>query len=138
MLLNLVTLSVGFALLLKGADWLVTGASALARALGVTDIVIGLTVVAFGTSTPELVVSILAAAKGNTLLNYAGIKPDLVPYVCDAAPSKHGRFLPGSPIPILPTEVLRERCPDVVLILPWNIADEIVNQHAYTQSQAAH
>jgi SAM-dependent methyltransferase len=74
-----------------------------------------------------------AAAKGNTLLNYAGIKPDLVPYVCDAAPSKHRKFLPGSHIPILPPEVLRQRRPDVVLILPWNIADEIVRQHAYVR-----
>ena len=69
-----------------------------------------------------------AAAKGNTLINYAGIKPDLLPYVCDAAPSKQGKFLPGSHIPILPPTALRERRPDLVLILPWNIADEVVNQ----------
>lgn len=74
-----------------------------------------------------------AAAKGNTLLNYAGIKPDLLPYVCDAASSKQGKFLPGSHIPILPPEVLRERRPDVVLILPWNIADEIVQQYGYVR-----
>jgi SAM-dependent methyltransferase len=72
-----------------------------------------------------------AAAKGNTLLNYAGVKPDLLPYVCDAAPSKQGKFLPGSHIPILPPSALRERRPDVVLILPWNIADEIMKQHGY-------
>ena len=72
-----------------------------------------------------------AAAKGNTLLNYAGIKPDLLPYVCDAAPSKQGKFLPGSHIPILPPDALRERRPDIVLILPWNIADEVVDQHRY-------
>jgi hypothetical protein len=69
-----------------------------------------------------------AAAKGNTLLNYGGIKPDLLPYVVDAAPSKQGKFLPGSHIPILPPVQLRERRPDVVLILPWNIAHEVVTQ----------
>lgn len=74
-----------------------------------------------------------AAAKGNTLLNYAGIKPDLLPYVCDAAPSKQGKYLPGSHIPVLPAAALREDKPDVVLILPWNIADEILQQHAYVR-----
>jgi len=72
-----------------------------------------------------------AAAKGNTLLNYAGIKPDLLPYVCDAAPSKQGKFLPGNHIPILPPAVLRKDKPDIVLVLPWNIAEEIMEQHAY-------
>lgn len=72
-----------------------------------------------------------AAAKGNTLLNYAGIKPDLLPFVCDAAPSKQGKFLPGSHIPILPPDVLREQTPDYVLILPWNIAPEIRQQNAH-------
>ena len=72
-----------------------------------------------------------AAAKGNTLLNFAGIKPDLLPYVCDAAPSKQGKFLPGSHIPILPPAVLCERRPDIVLILPWNLADEVIRQHEY-------
>ena len=71
-----------------------------------------------------------AAAKGNTLLNYAGVKPDLLPFVCDAAPSKQGKYLPGSHIPILPPAVLRDRKPDIVLILPWNIADEVVAQQA--------
>ena len=66
-----------------------------------------------------------AAAKGNTLLNYAGVRPDLLPYVCDAAPSKQGRFMPGSHIPIRSPKVLRESPPDVVVILPWNIADEV-------------
>lgn len=72
-----------------------------------------------------------AAAKGNTLLNYAGIRPDLLPYVCDAAPSKQGKYLPGSHIPILPPAILHERRPDFVLILPWNIADEICRQNAF-------
>lgn len=70
-----------------------------------------------------------AAAKGNTLINYAGIKPDLLPFVCDAAPSKQGKFLPGSHIPVLPPDVLRGQAPDYVLILPWNIAAEIQQQH---------
>ena len=69
-----------------------------------------------------------AAAKGNTLLNYAVVKPDLLPYVCDAAPSKQGKFMPGSDIPILPPATLRARRPEFVIILPWNIADEIVRQ----------
>ena len=72
-----------------------------------------------------------AAAKGNTLLNYAGIKNDLVSYVCDAAPSKQGKFLPGSHIPILSPAVIRERKPDIVLILPWNIADEVISQNSF-------
>ncbi|MEK9572130.1 MAG: class I SAM-dependent methyltransferase [Paracoccaceae bacterium] len=68
-----------------------------------------------------------AAAKGNTLLNYAGVKPDLLPFVCDAAPSKQNTFLPGSRIPVLPPDALLEAKPDYVLILPWNIAEEIKN-----------
>ena len=74
-----------------------------------------------------------AAAKGTTLLNYAGVKPDLLPFVCDAAPSKQGKFLPGAHIPILPPEALRDRQPAIVLILPWNIADEVVAQHDYVR-----
>ena len=70
-----------------------------------------------------------AAAKGNTLLNYAGVKPDLLPFVCDAATAKQGKFMPGSHIPILPPAVLETRRPDVLLVLPWNIADEIRAAH---------
>lgn len=69
-----------------------------------------------------------AAAKGNTLLNYAGIKPDLLPYVCDAAPSKQGKYLPGSHIPIHPPQTLFIEKPDFILIFPWNLADEISSQ----------
>lgn len=69
-----------------------------------------------------------AAAKGNTLLNYAGIKSDLLPYVCDAALSKQGKFLPGVHIPILAPDVINERKPDFVLILPWNIKEEVIQQ----------
>lgn len=74
-----------------------------------------------------------AAAKGNTLLNYAGIKPDLLPYVCDAAPSKQGKYLPGSHIPILRPAAIREDKPDIILILPWNIANEVVQQLGYAR-----
>jgi SAM-dependent methyltransferase len=77
------------------------------------------------------VVAYGAAAKGNTLLNYGGVKQDLLPYVCDAAPAKQGKYLPGSRIPILSPSVLRERRPDYVLILPWNIAGEVAAQHSY-------
>ena len=72
-----------------------------------------------------------AAAKGNTLLNYAGVKPDLIPYICDVAFSKQEKFMPGSHIPILSPEVLHERRPDIVLILPWNIADEVIARNSY-------
>ena len=71
-----------------------------------------------------------AAAKGNTLLNFAGVRPDLLPYVVDASPHKQGRFLPGSRIPVRAPEVLREERPDRLLILPWNLRDEIVAQWA--------
>ena len=70
-----------------------------------------------------------AAAKGNTLLTYAGVKPDLLPFVCDAAPAKQGKFMPGSHISILSREVLFENDLDYILILPWNIADEVRDQN---------
>jgi len=66
-----------------------------------------------------------AAAKGNTLLNYAGIKPDLIPFICDAAPAKQGKFMPGSHIPIFPPSALEQYQPDHIIILPWNIANEV-------------
>ena len=71
-----------------------------------------------------------AAAKGNTLLNYAGVKPDLLAYICDAAPSKQGKFMPGSHIPIVAPDALSEGKADAVLILPWNICQEIASQLA--------
>jgi SAM-dependent methyltransferase len=74
-----------------------------------------------------------AAAKGNTLMNYAGVKPDLVSFVCDAAASKQDKFMPGSHIPILAPKELRERRPDYVLILPWNIADEVVKANEFVR-----
>ncbi len=75
-----------------------------------------------------------AAAKGNTLLNYAGIKPDLLPFVCDAALSKQGKYLPGSHIPVLPPEELTKQRPDMVLILPWNIKQEVIEQLSRTSN----
>jgi hypothetical protein len=76
-----------------------------------------------------------AAAKGNTLLNYAGVKPDLIEFVCDAAQAKQGKFMPGSHIPILhPSEMLKRQF-DCVLILPWNIADEVIKQNSQLVSR---
>ncbi len=69
-----------------------------------------------------------AAAKGNTLMNYAGIKHDLIESVCDAAPSKQNKFMPGSHIPILEPEELTRCKPDWVFILPWNISEEVMLQ----------
>ena len=74
-----------------------------------------------------------AAAKGNTLLNYAGIRADLLPYVVDASPHKQGRFLPGSRIPVVDEQRLREDRPDIVLVLPWNLREEITAQLAYVR-----
>ncbi|MHB1273872.1 MAG: methyltransferase domain-containing protein [Rhodanobacter sp.] len=72
-----------------------------------------------------------AAAKGNTLLNYAGVRPDLLPYVVDASPHKQGHWLPGSRIPVVTESRLREERPDFVLILPWNLREEITIQLGY-------
>jgi SAM-dependent methyltransferase len=72
-----------------------------------------------------------AAAKGNTLLNYGGVKTDLLPFVCDAATAKQGKFMPGSHIPILAPSALTEHRPDYVLILPWNIAAEVRAQNSH-------
>ena len=74
-----------------------------------------------------------AAAKGNTFLNYAGIKTDLISFICDAAPSKQGKYMPGSHIPILPINALRQNKPDIILILPWNLATEIISQNSYVR-----
>jgi SAM-dependent methyltransferase len=72
-----------------------------------------------------------AAAKGNTLINYAGVKRDLLAYVCDAAAAKQGKFLPGSHIPIRPPQALAESKPDFVLILPWNLKTEVMQQLSF-------
>ncbi len=72
-----------------------------------------------------------AAAKGNTLLNYCGVKKDFIEFVADASPHKQGKFLPASHIPIVSEEAIKEEKPDFVLILPWNIKDEICQQLSY-------
>lgn len=74
-----------------------------------------------------------AAAKGNTLLNFAGIRPDLLPYVVDKNPTKQGRCMPGSRIPIVDEAHLRANRPDLILILPWNLRKEVMAQLAYVQ-----
>ena len=76
-----------------------------------------------------------AAAKGNTLLNYCGIKDDLIKFVCDAAEAKQNKFLPGSKIPILHPDILKQyEKIDYVLIFPWNISDEIISQLDFLKS----
>ena len=85
---------------------------------------VGISVAAYG-----------AAAKGNTLLNYCGIDSDLIQYVIDLNPHKQGKYLPGSRIPIVGAEELNKNAPDVLLVLPWNLADEIkVQLNAFTKS----
>jgi SAM-dependent methyltransferase len=72
-----------------------------------------------------------AAAKGNTLLNYAGVRSDLVRFVADRNPAKQGYYLPGSRIPVVAESVLQQQRPDYVLILPWNLKTEVQQQLAY-------
>jgi hypothetical protein len=74
-----------------------------------------------------------AAAKGVTLLNFCGIGTDFIDYVVDRSPHKQGRFLPGVRLPIYAPERVRETRPDVLLILPWNLADEIAEQMAFVR-----
>lgn len=74
-----------------------------------------------------------AAAKGNTLLNFAGVRPDLIRYVVDRNPAKQGRYMPGSRIPIVAEDQLRATRPDYVLLLPWNLRDELVKQLNYVR-----
>ena len=69
-----------------------------------------------------------AAAKGNTLLNYCGIRSDYLDYVVDRSPEKQGRFLPGTRLPILEPDEIRRTRPDVLLVLPWNLAAEVAEQ----------
>ena len=75
-----------------------------------------------------------APGKGNTLLNYCGIRTDFLDYTVDRNPYKHGRFTPGTHIPIHPPEKILETRPDYVLILPWNLKDEIMEQMAAVQT----
>jgi hypothetical protein len=78
-----------------------------------------------------------APGKGNTLLNFCGIRTDFLDYTVDRNPYKHGRFTPGTHIPIHPPERLAETRPDYILILPWNLKDEIIEQLAYTRAWGA-
>ncbi len=72
-----------------------------------------------------------APGKGNTLLNYCGIGPDFLDFTVDRNPYKHGRFTPGMHIPIHPVEAIDEAKPDYILILPWNLKHEIMQQMAH-------
>lgn len=74
-----------------------------------------------------------AAAKGNTLLNYCGIKSDLIDFVVDANPHKQDKYLPASHIPVVNEEYLKEEKPDFIIILPWNIKEEIMQQLSYVK-----
>ena len=85
----------------------------------------------------KTVVGYGAAAKGNTLLNYAGVKTDLLPAVCDAASAKQGKYLPGSHVPIHAPDALRQIKPDIVLVLPWNIVGEVVQHYSYIHEWGA-
>jgi SAM-dependent methyltransferase len=80
------------------------------------------------------VVAYGAAAKGNTLLNYCGVRADFIDYVVDRSPQKQGLFLPGTHIPILSPDKVRETRPDYLLILPWNLREEVMRQMAYIRS----
>ncbi|MEU3194088.1 class I SAM-dependent methyltransferase [Streptomyces sp. NPDC006992] len=82
----------------------------------------------------ETVVGYGAPGKGNTLLNHCGIRPDLLPYTVDRNPYKHGRFTPGTRIPILPPEQISTDRPDYVLVLPWNLRTELVEQLSYVHA----
>lgn len=78
-----------------------------------------------------------AAAKGNTLMNYAGVRPDLISFVVDRNPAKQGKFMPGSRIPIVEEARLRADRPDYVVILPWNLKTEVMEQLAYVREWGA-
>jgi len=86
----------------------------------------GKTVVAYG-----------APGKGNTLLNYVGIRTDFLEYMVDRNPYKHGRFAPGTHLPIYPTELLAQTRPDYILIMPWNLKAEITAQLQYAREWGA-
>jgi len=79
----------------------------------------------------KTVVGYGAAAKGNTLMNFAGVRPDLVAFVADRNPAKQGKYLPGSRIPVVGPEELKNARPDFILILPWNLKDEVLRELAY-------
>ena len=74
-----------------------------------------------------------APGKGNTLLNYCGIRTDLLDFTVDRNPYKHDKFLPGTHIPIFPPEQIRAARPDFIFILPWNLKDEIIEQLSFVR-----
>ncbi len=78
-----------------------------------------------------------APGKGNTLLNYCGIRSDFLDYTVDRNPYKHGKFLPGTHIPIFNPKKIADTKPDYIFILPWNIKDEIMNQLSYVREWGA-
>ena len=82
------------------------------------------------------VVAYGAAAKGNTLLNYAGIRPDLISYVVDKNPSKQNKYMPGSRIPIKGEKYLKDDRPNYVVILPWNLKNEVMGQLDYIKENS--
>ena len=81
--------------------------------------------------TGKRVIAYGAAAKGNTLINFSGIRPDLIPCVVDRNPAKQGKYLPGSRIPVIDEACILAEKPDYVVILPWNIREEVMTQLAY-------
>ena len=85
----------------------------------------------------KVVVGYGAPGKGNTLLNYCGIRRDFLDFTVDRNPYKHGRYLPGTHIPIYPPEMIDEVKPDLILILPWNFKDEILGQLAHARDWGA-
>jgi len=85
----------------------------------------------------KVVVGYGAPGKGNTLLNYCGIRTDFLDYTVDRSPHKQGKFLPGTHIPIYHPDRIRETRPDYILILPWNLKDEIIQQLAYAREWGA-
>ena len=84
-------------------------------------------------NTDKTIVGYGAPAKGNTLLNYCGIRSDFIEYTVDRSPHKQGHFLPGTRIPIHHPDKIKETQPDYVVILPWNLKDEIMDQMAYVK-----
>jgi hypothetical protein len=85
----------------------------------------------------KCVVGYGAPGKGNTLLNYCGIRTDFLEYTVDRNPFKHGKFLPGTHIPIYEPSKIAETHPDYILILPWNLRSEIVEQLDYARAWGA-
>ena len=81
----------------------------------------------------KLVAAYGAAAKGNTLINYAGVRPDLISFVIDRSPSKQNKYMPGSRIPILNEDKILECKPDYIIVLPWNLKKEIYAQLEFTR-----